>query len=313
MSMAAAVPNIPWTDLAYSLVPNGRTLDYTVDNDYGPRMGVMKQSLVNGLYLSGQLAPGYYGTDPAADLAGWRNRLTAGEPYDSDPYVASILTEIKNNHSSFYIDSSTAPAPMLMSSGFTDDLFPADETIRYYNRTKVQHPSTPLALFFGDFGHQRSPNKSDVSAALVARENAWLDFYVKGTGSAPAQGVTTYTQTCPSTSGVPSGGPFTSTNWATAANGELRLNDATTKTITAASGDAAVAGNFDPVERQHQRLPDAAGGRGGRVRELRAPGGHRGRHPDGRHVGDRRLRLRHAPTTRSPAAWSTSCRTARSA
>ena len=71
----------------------------------------------------------------------------------------AIINEIKANHSSFYIDSSTAPAPMMMSSGFTDDLFPADETIRFYNRTKVQHPNTPLALFFGDFGHQRSPTR----------------------------------------------------------------------------------------------------------------------------------------------------------
>jgi hypothetical protein len=30
MRIAAAVPVIPWTDLAYSLEPNGRTLDYTI-------------------------------------------------------------------------------------------------------------------------------------------------------------------------------------------------------------------------------------------------------------------------------------------
>ena len=28
MRIAAATPNIPWTDLVYSLVPNGGTLDY---------------------------------------------------------------------------------------------------------------------------------------------------------------------------------------------------------------------------------------------------------------------------------------------
>ena len=96
---------------------------------------------------------------------------------------------------------------MLMSSGFTDDLFPADETIRFFHRTKVQHPGTPISLFFGDFGHQRSGNKSDVRAALEARENAWLDFYLLGAGSAPPLGVTAYTQTCPSTSGHSVGGP----------------------------------------------------------------------------------------------------------
>ncbi|MDP9188130.1 MAG: CocE/NonD family hydrolase, partial [Actinomycetota bacterium] len=251
MQLAAATPNIPWSDLAYSLVPNGRTLDYLVDNDYGSRVGVMKQSLVNGLYLSGLLAPGFYsvvGTDPEADLTAWLGRLTVGEPYDSDPTATSIIDEIKAHHSSYYIDSSPAPAPMLMSSGFTDDLFPADETIRFYNRTKVAHPGTPTSLFFGDFGHQRSANKADVSAALVARENAWLDFYVKGTGAAPALGVTTYTQTCPDSSSTPSGGPFSATNWATIAPGELRLNDAQAKTIGAIGGDASIAERFDPVQ-----------------------------------------------------------------
>ena len=31
MRLAAAAPEIPWTDLAYSLMPNGRTLDYVAD------------------------------------------------------------------------------------------------------------------------------------------------------------------------------------------------------------------------------------------------------------------------------------------
>ena len=34
MRIAAAAPNIPWTDLAYSLVPNGSTLDYVADAPY---------------------------------------------------------------------------------------------------------------------------------------------------------------------------------------------------------------------------------------------------------------------------------------
>jgi hypothetical protein len=31
MKIAAAAADIPWTDLAYSLMPNGRTLDYVAD------------------------------------------------------------------------------------------------------------------------------------------------------------------------------------------------------------------------------------------------------------------------------------------
>ncbi len=45
MQIAAATPEIPWTDLAYSLVPNGSTLDYVSDAPYVGRTGVLKQSL----------------------------------------------------------------------------------------------------------------------------------------------------------------------------------------------------------------------------------------------------------------------------
>ncbi len=36
MQIAAAAPNWAWSDLAEMLVPNGRSLDYSTSNDYGP-------------------------------------------------------------------------------------------------------------------------------------------------------------------------------------------------------------------------------------------------------------------------------------
>ena len=43
--------NSPWTDLANSLMPNGRTLDYaTAPNGYGDRVGVQKTTYVAGLF-----------------------------------------------------------------------------------------------------------------------------------------------------------------------------------------------------------------------------------------------------------------------
>jgi hypothetical protein len=56
LRIAAAAPVIPWSDLAYSLLPNGRTLDYQVTSagaDTSP-LGVEKQSFVSGLYALGQ-------------------------------------------------------------------------------------------------------------------------------------------------------------------------------------------------------------------------------------------------------------------
>ena len=37
MQIAAAQPDIPWTDMAYSLMPNGHTLDYVADAPYFQR------------------------------------------------------------------------------------------------------------------------------------------------------------------------------------------------------------------------------------------------------------------------------------
>ncbi len=191
MSLAAATPEVPWTDLSYALTPNGSTLDYVADASYRGRLGIYKQSFVSGLYLvgcvtNGKCAPA--GTDPDADITNWNTRLSAGEPYDGDPEVAAILDEIKAHHSSYYIDHSEPPAPLLISNGWTDDLFPADEAIRFYNRTRRGHPDAPISLFFMDFGHMRGQNKGSDIALLAAREEKWFDYYVKGNGTGSGSG-----------------------------------------------------------------------------------------------------------------------------
>ncbi len=103
MQIAAAQPDIPWTDLSYSLAPNGYTLDYVEDAPYRrhpasgqAHIGVLKKSWVNLLYTTGQALSNYAGpgtgpmggVDPDADLNGWYTRAdTVGEPYDGDPIV----------------------------------------------------------------------------------------------------------------------------------------------------------------------------------------------------------------------------------
>ncbi len=252
MSLAVAIPSIPWTDLAYSLAPNGSNYDYIRDAAYTGRFGVMKQSFVNGLYLAGITSgEGYYtapGVEPSADLTGWKAFMDLGEPYDGSAGATQLLDEIQTNHSSYYIDHSQAPAPLMISSGFTDDLFPANEATRYYNRTRAQYPNTPLSLFFGDFGHQRAANKTDVRAALNAQENAWVEHYLSGTGSQPASNVTSYTQTCPDTEETPSGGPQTAGDWASSSPGEVRIKDnGGPQTVEPNGGTPAVAAAFNPA------------------------------------------------------------------
>lgn len=247
MSTAVATPNIPWTDLIQSLAPNGDTLDYLEDGSFNGVGGVMKESFVNGLYLSARPAP--LGADPSADLAGWKGLLDAGEPF-TGPAVEAMFDEITTYHSSYYVDASQAPAPLLMSSGFTDDLFPVDEVIRYYNRTRANYPNTPMSIFAGSFGHQRGQSQTNVISALRALEEQWIDHYLMDMGPQPASNVTTYTQTCPN--GSNGGGPYKAADWASVAPGEIVVKDGSTKMIDARigdvpGGDPAVAALFNPV------------------------------------------------------------------
>jgi predicted acyl esterase len=258
MRIAAAQPNIAWTDLAYSLQPNGHTLDYVVDSPYlkRSRIGVMKQSLLAGLYTSGQATSNYAppGTDPDADLTTWYTTMNAGEPYDQNPTSQDLVDEITTHHSSYYIDDSTAPAPLLISNGFTDDLFPPDEAIRFYNRTRAHHPGTPISLIFADLGHQRAQNKTPDATFRSLQLHNWFDYYVKGVGRAPFQGVQTLTQVC----GGPSGGatgpfddpntdlPFQAPSWSQISRGEVHLSDADAKVIAPDATDQAGTA-FDPI------------------------------------------------------------------
>src|SRR4051812_25610544 len=143
LRIAAAAPETTWTDLMASRVPNGTTLDYAADAPYVGRTGVSKQSWDDTLYGIG--AAYFYapvGQDPAADLPGWHTLLGAGEPYDDAnghprPPAQYLRDQLTTYHSAYYIDHSEPPAPVMMSSGWTDDLAPADEAVRFYNRVRT--------------------------------------------------------------------------------------------------------------------------------------------------------------------------------
>ena len=250
MAIAAAVPQWPWTDLAYSLMPNGTTLDYVADSPYrGPDgkapIGVEKASFVAALYglglgMSNYAAPG---ADKDADLTGWYALVNAGEPYDSNPMAGEVIDEITEHHSSYYIDHSEEPAPLLIQSGWNDDLFPPDEAIRFYNRTRTQYPGDPISLFFMDDGHMRSQNKQADEELFETRQNAWFDHYLKGEGTEPKSSAEALTTTC----GAPSEGPYKADSWRELAPGEIRLDSPAPQTIVPGSGDPSTGQAFDPI------------------------------------------------------------------
>jgi dienelactone hydrolase len=255
ISLAAAAPVIPWSDLVYSLTPNGRTRDDTVTSPTADRapIGVSKQSFVGGLFFLGG-ATGYYApplTDPQADLTTWNTLINAGEPYDTNPQDQALELQIATYHSAYYLLDGAfglpheAPPPLLIANGFTDDLFPVDEAVRYYNLERSLYPSDPIALFDWDGGHMRGQNKAADNALLASRIKDFFDHYVKGTTAQPPLGATALTETCPT--GAPSGGPFQAATWSDLHPGQVDFDSTTPHQITSTAGDPTVAKTIDPI------------------------------------------------------------------
>jgi dienelactone hydrolase len=255
LHIAAAAPVIPWSDLEYSLTPNGRTLDYSVtgpSTDITPG-GVEKQSFVSGLFAEGS-ATGFYappGTNPQADLTTWYAAINAGEPYDGNPEDQAIATQITQYHSPYYLLEGAygfglqAPAPLLIANGFTDDLFPVDEAVRYYNLERSLYPTDPISLLDGDFGHMRAQNKPGDEALLSGAIQSLFNYYLKGAAPQPQPSATATIETCPSS--APSGGPYTAPTWSALHPGEVDYSSPDAQTVSSAAGNPAISRAIDPV------------------------------------------------------------------
>jgi hypothetical protein len=247
MQIAAAAPFWAWTDLAYSLLPNGRTLDYAVNNAYrGPLgnapFGVSKTSYVSGLYALGHTASVYAppGQDP--DLNTWNALIDAGEPYQNAT-LGPIATAVTTWRSGYYwIDPAVQPAPTLFNSGWSDDIFPVNEPVRWIQRAKYLHPNLVAELVASDYGHARASGADAAYAKSTAR--AWFDYYLKGIGSLPGPAVRVRTQGC---AGGPSAAAYSANTWAGLPRGEVRLQGATGVLASVAGPSAASANAFDPI------------------------------------------------------------------
>lgn len=265
LHLAAAAPVIPWSDLVSAAVPNGHvtSLGVTGRRRATTPVGVEKTTFVNAIFAAAQFATGPGqpvgqpfvpgrpmgflappGADPEADVAGWVARTGQGEPY-TDETAQSIVEQLANYHSPYYIDASHRPPPLFLASGFTDDLFPVDEALRFANRTNRRYPGLPTSLLFGDLGHQRAANKAAERDRLLAAIHSWFDHYVRGDARRPRNGATAYVQTCPREQ--PSLGPFHAHDFARLARGKLRLRLGGPQTISSSGGDPAVGAAIDPV------------------------------------------------------------------
>ncbi len=248
LSITAAWPRWPWSDLVDALLPNGRFLDTQVappQQSLNP-LGVEIQSYGSGLYSLGQSTGYYCGESPAttpcqnpdANLTYDFGVIDAGEPYGSG--AQAIASEIYADHQAYGLPGT--PSPLLIENGWTDDLFPPEQAIRVYNQVGS---SSPVTLQFGDLGHSRASNKPTVNQAFNDQGSAFFAAYLAGTGQPPAPGsVTAYTQTCPQA--APDGGPYQSSSYSTLSSATVKFGSNAPQTITA-TGDPTASSQFDPI------------------------------------------------------------------
>jgi len=227
LHIAAAAPNTLAADVIYTQMPNGSTLDYVADAPYfGPdgkaRVGVQKAGVMNGFLLGPNASlVGNLGPDLLALSAG----ANGPGPYGA---MRPLLEEALRTHGAYNVDSSVAPAPMIIGDGWNDDFVGGDESIKLYNKIRTLHPDVPISMYFGDFGHPRSQDKDSFYAGL---REAWMNYYVRDgqTGTRPPENVVMTAFTCPAS--APSGGPFTIDRWSDASAGEVRLRSIEPQTI----------------------------------------------------------------------------------
>ena len=253
MEIAAAFPRWLWSDLVYSLLPNGRFRDDVTPRESDSRnpLGIKKESFVDGLFALGGSTGTYCGTPPfvpctdfSSDLPRYFARVSAGEP--PDPQANRIANEIFNHKQGYGL--SGVPAPLLLQDGFTDDLFPVTEALRIYNQQRARDPKAPVSLQFGDLGHQRASNKKNSDRFFNDQGARFLALHLKGAGTrgVPKPGaVTAFTQTCPQE--APSDGPYRASSWERIHPGTVRFSGSSTQIVSSGGGNPATAAAVDPV------------------------------------------------------------------
>lgn len=253
LSITAAYPRWPWSDLVSALLPNGHLLDFSAPSSGRTSLdpfGVPIQSYIAGLFALGGTSGTYAipgTTDDNADLTTDNAVVNAGEPYAANPKAVQLANDIFNYHGGASL--SGTPAPLLLESGWNDDLFPPIQSLRLYNNLRAADPAAPVSLQFGDVGHSRGSNKLPVNAAFNDQASGFFDAYLRGQGAPPTPGsVNTFTQTCPSSaSGPPDGGPFTAASWPAVHPGVVTLRSDAAQAVSSAGGSPQTAAAFDPI------------------------------------------------------------------
>jgi hypothetical protein len=175
MQLAATAPKYGWTDLVYSLLPNGTHLRDGLPAPDGSStitpFGFPKRSINAGLYASGKtgLPPDFTHTTFPMSVDVAQACLSSSDPYDQNPLCTQVspktipdtLGEFLFDRSAYYQNAffariasdPSARVPVFSAGTFTDPLFTNVEHRRMVRRLKSIVPNYPVQEYYGDYQH----------------------------------------------------------------------------------------------------------------------------------------------------------------
>lgn len=184
--LAAVITKYGWTDLAYSLVPTGKHVPGMLPPPDGSAtaspLGLVKRSFTAALFASGVGGlPGTSGRHATftPSITEALACLNANDPSTAStcPGLQATLRAFIEDRSSYYqnaffdrlaSDSSLA-TPVFVGGTFSDQLFPAEETLRMVQRLQAARPGLPIQQYFGDYLHA-TQNKAKEWADLCGAD-----------------------------------------------------------------------------------------------------------------------------------------------
>ena len=237
LRIAAAWPRWQWSNGEGIFSRNGR----------GPwsrtPIGVPTKAYADVIFvvgMSGFVMP--TGGDITADLVKWKANLDRGT---LGPEVQPILDLSYDLHGVAGMPGT--PAPLLLQSGWTDALFPAGQAFGAYDAIRAKDPNAPVALQLGDLGHDPGANHPGDTAAFNQQGIAFLDSWLKATGTKLAPGlVTAFTTVCPKEA-QNGGGPFTASRRSELAPGSLSFGTKRRLRIDSRGKDKDLAAALSPI------------------------------------------------------------------
>ena len=206
LQLQVAVPKYPWTDLGYSLAPNGHPgpFDPTIyssatgsprsDTGEGNPLGVIKYSYATGFLFLGA-TNGFFETQPE-NLPGWyADAAVVGDPYDAGApgtdrpppsYIRELRRGLTELRGAYYQDEHWAAqlgnreVAVFSVSGWSDDLFPPIEAFRQFKYLKSLDRLWPVEVAVADVGHPRAQNRPAQWRHLNSRAWGFLQEQLPG-------------------------------------------------------------------------------------------------------------------------------------